>query len=188
MNADIRRKKYSIYSSYTTVLLPVMLFLLCLLSVVLSIFFIKCFLIEDYDSAVYPLLAILVGPWVFILASMWKSGFMHRLFMRFQIEEDGIQCFLLGIKQYKIEWTDIHTFGVVGFSFSYVSGAYILFSKDKNEYAPRTLPEINTISHRRMIIQYRSDVWDALIRFMPTNMSKRLSDALSKKQDCFHKQ
>lgn len=187
MNTGIRRKKHSIYTPYTTVFLSVMLFLLCILGIVLSIFFIMHFLIDDYDPTVYLLLAILVGPWVFVLASLWKSGFMQRLFLRIHIEEDGIQCFLLGRKLHKFEWADIRTFGVVGFSFSYVSGVYILFSKDKNEYAPKTLPEINMISHSRMIVQYRSEVWDALIQFMPTDMSKKLSDALSKKQDCFHK-
>lgn len=182
-----RSKKFSIYDTYTAVFLPVVLVLLCALSVGVSVFFVKRFLVDDCDPVVFLLLAVLNVPWVYALASMWKSGFMQRLFLRLRIDESGIQGFLFGRKLYELPWADIRTFGVVGFSFSYVSGAHLLFSVQKDEYAPRTLPELNRVCHGRIIVQYRSDVWDALVRVMPTDMGRKLGEALSKKQDCFHK-
>lgn len=187
MNKRGFQAKFCLYESSISFVLPVLLALLCLLSVALSSFFIKRFLLDSYDPAVYFLLAILIGPWIYVIVSLQRNGLLKRLFLRFSVDESGIHCFLLGKKCYSIDWDNIHTFAVIGFSFSYASGVMIIFSSDKKEYAPRNLREINRISQGRMVIQYRSDVWTALQQFMPTDMCEKLSYAISRNQDCFHK-
>jgi hypothetical protein len=179
--------KYSLYESSISCVLPTLLLLLCLLSIVLSGFFIKKFLFDSYDPAVYFLVALMIGPWIYVIIGLQQSGLFKRLFLRFSVDESGIHCFLFGKKQYEIGWDHIHTFGIIGFSFSYVNGVMILYSTDEKEYAPKNFTEINRISNEKLVIQYRADVWDALRQFMPFDMCEKLSYAVSRNQDCFHK-
>lgn len=178
---------YSLYESSISYVLPTFLLLLCLLSIVLSCFFIKKFLLDSYDPAVYFLVALMIGPWIYVIIGLQQCGVFKRLFLRFSVDESGIHCYLFGKKQYEIRWDHIHTFGIVGFSFSYVNGIMILFSTDKKEYAPQKITEVNRISKEKMVIQYRADVWDTLTQFMPLDICEKLSYAVSRNQDCFHK-
>lgn len=179
--------RFGIYDQYTTIILPMMLGLFCALSVGLSAFFIKRFLLDSFDPAVFLLLAIVLGPWIFVLIGLRKNGLLLRLFLRFTLDQEGIHCFLWGKEQYRIEWNRIHTFGLMGYSFSYAGGLLLLFSTDKKELAPKNLVEANRISGDRMIIRYRPEVWEALAEVMPADMGEKLDYALSRKQDCFHK-
>lgn len=183
----IRLKKYSIYDRYTTIVLPVMLGLFCALSVGLSAFFIKRFLLNSFDPAVFLLLAILIGPWIFVWIGLKRNGLLRRLFLRFTLDEAGIHCVLPFGGRYVIRWSEIHTFGTLGFAFSWAGGVMILFSTDKKELAPKNLVEANRVSRDRMIIRYRPEVWEALAEAMPDDMTQMLGHALSRKQDCFHK-
>lgn len=179
--------RFGIYDRYTTFFLPVILGLFCALSVGLSAFFIKRFLLDSFDPAVFLLLAILIGPWIFVLIGLRKNGLLRRLFLRFTLDQEGIHCFLPFGGRYVIRWSEIHTFGTLGYSFSRAGGVLLLFSTDKKELAPKNLMEANRISGDRMIIRYRPEVWEVLMAVMPADMTQMLGYALSRKQDCFHK-
>lgn len=187
MNKRISKKNYSIYDSSSSVFFPVMLMLFCVLSIALSGFFVKLFLIDHYDPAVFILFAILLGPWVYVIVRLQRSGLIQRIFLRLCFDKNGIRCFLLGRKRYQIAWEDIHTYGLIDCFFSYVSRSLMIFSTDPKEFAPQNRIEANRISPCRIIIQYRSDVWVALKQVMPADMCEKLDYAISKKQDCFHK-
>ena len=179
--------RFGIYDRYTTLFLPGMLGLFCVLSGGLSVFFIKKFLLDIFDPAVFQLLAILIGPWIFVLTGLWKNGLLLRLLLRFALDEDGIHCFLPLGGGYTIPWREIHTFGTLGYSFSWAGGVLLMFSTDKKELAPQNLMEANRISPNRMIIRYRPEIWTALAETMPADMREKLQYAIARKQDCFHK-
>lgn len=187
MHNRVFPKKYSLYDSSSSVFLPVILMLFCVLSIALSGFFMKRFVIDDYDPSVYVLLALTMGPWVYAIASLQRNGLLKRLFLRLYFDENGIHCFLLGKKRYQIAWEDIHTYAITGCSFSYASRRMMIFSTDPKEFAPKNRMEANRISQDRIVIQYRPEVWAALTQCMPADMCEKFSYAISKKQDCFHK-
>lgn len=187
MNNSVKPVKYSIYDPCTTFLLPIMLALFCALSIGLSIFFLKRFLLHCYDPAVFLLLTVLICPWVYVFVNLHKNGLLLRLLLRLYFDEHGIHCSLFGKEKYMIEWGQIHTFGTLGYSFSWASGMLILFSTDKKELAPKNTVELNQISRKRMIIRYRPEVWEALMEVIPADMREKLNYAFSRKQDCFHK-
>ena len=187
MNKRALSKKHSIYDSPSSVFLPVILMLFCVLSIVLSGFFMKRFLIDDYDPSVYVLLAVTIGPWVYVIVSLQRNGLLKRLFLQVYFAKNGIHCFLLGKKRYQIAWEDIHTYGFTGCSFSYARRSMMIFSTDPKEFAPKNRMEANRISQDRIVIQYRPEVWAALTQCMPADMCEKLGYAISKKQDCFHK-
>lgn len=187
MNNRVFSKKYSLYDSSSSVFLPVMLMLFCVLSIALSGFFMKRFLIDDYDPSAYILLALTIGPWAYVIVSLQRNGLLKRLFLRLYFDENGIHCFLLEKKRYLIAWEDIHTYGFTDCSFSYASRSMMIFSTDPKEFVPKNRMEANRISPCRIIIQYRSDVWAVMKQVMPADMCEKLGYAISKKQDCFHK-
>lgn len=187
MNNSVKPVKYSIYDPYTTFFVPISLALFCTLSIGLSIFFIKRFFLDYYDPSIFLLLAVLICPWIYVLVNLHKNGMLLRLFLRFHVDKYGIHCSLLGKEQYTIEWDSIHTFATLGYSFSWAGGVLIIFSTDKKELAPRNLMEANRVSRERMIIQYRPEIWEALMEAVPDDMRKKLNYAFSRKQDCFHK-
>lgn len=187
MNKRALSKKYSIYDSSSSVFLPVMLMLFCVLSIVLSGFLMKRFLIDDYDPSVYVLLAVTIGPWVYAIVSLQRNGLLKRVFLRLYFDENGIHYFLLGKKRYQIAWEDIHTYAITDCSFSYASRSMMIFSTDPKEFVPKNRMEANRISQDRIVIQYRPEVWAALTQCMPADMCEKLGYAISKKQNCFHK-
>lgn len=141
-----------------------------------------------YDSIVlFGLLFPIWLLWLVVSISMVKSGLAYRLMLQISFDSSGIHYYLLGFHTHCIPWSDINTFGIYGYSVSYIQKELIIFSTNKYEYAPKTLPEANHISHNRIIVQYRRDVWQAMQPYLPKGMIEKLSDAIDKKQDCFHK-
>ena len=187
MNKTTHAQKHGIYDIFTSLFLPIILTLFFILGIALSLFFIKRFLIERYDPTVFLLIAILLCPWIYIISELIRSGLMLRLLLRMKIDKIGIHCYLFGVKRYTIMWEDVRTYGIIGHSFAYVSKTLILFSLDAKEYAPLNSAGVYKVCENRLIIQYRTDIWDDLMRHMPEDMCKKLTYALSRKQDCFHK-
>ena len=175
--------RFGIYDRYTTLFLPGMLGLFCVLSGGLSVFFIKKFLLDNFDPAVFLLLAILIGPWIFVLTGLWKNGLLLRLLLRFSLDEEGIHCVLPVGGMYDIRWQDIRTFGTLGD----FGSTLLLFSTDKKEIAPKNRQEVHRISRNRMVIRCRPEIWTALAETMPADMREKLQYAIARKQDCFHK-
>lgn len=180
-------KRYSIYDSYTTYMIPIFLLLMGITVVCISGFFIDKFIIQSFDPSVFLLLLILNGPWIFVLVRLLKEQYLKKLFLRFEINNDGIHCFGLGWRDFYITWESIHTYGLLGYSSSYSNKKLILLSTDKKEWAPKNLVEANRVSTSRLIIQYREDVWAALSKQLPHEMQKNMKYSIECNKDCFHK-
>lgn len=180
-------KKYAIYEPYTTYGLLMYLILFSALIIALSCFFVWKFLIVQYTQGVFLLLLILWVPWVFVTIGLFRDGLMKRLLIRLMISREGICWSCFGHKKHIITWDCIHTFGIIGYSVAYVSRTLLLFSVDPKERAAKNITEANRISENRIVIQFRPDVWMELLQHMPEDMQAKLSYAISRKEDCFHK-
>lgn len=181
----INPKKYSLYSPYESFILPfgwgigfnAILIFVC----------IKMNGAGYESSVIIGLLLPLWILWLTVSISMVKSGLAYRLLAQISFDSSGVNCYFLGFPTHSISWTDIHTFGIYGYFVSYLQRELILFSMDKSEFAPKTIQEANFVSKSRIIIQYRESVWKEMQPYLPNDINKKLSAAIEKKQDCFHK-
>ena len=187
MDINISNDDFSIYDPYTTAYIPLGILSLLGLSIGLSVFFIYRFLIITFDPVAFLLLAILLCPWVYVFVEASQNGLIERLIIRLKIDSSGIHCHKLGHKQFSIVWDEIHVYGILDSSFSYVEKKIIFFSLDKQEHMPKNSKEVNKISPRRIILQYRDGVWTALACYLPSDMKRKLDYSLKRNEGCFHK-
>lgn len=153
----------------------------------LVIFCVRRFLIETFDPSVFLLLAIIITPFVFITFKFFHDGILKRFLLKCSIDDDGISYSGPLWKSRKINWSEVHTFGVYFYSVSYLSNTMIFFSTDRTELGPKTAKDAAVLSSNRVVIQYREDIWDALSEHMPSDIRKRIDEALRHQCNCFHK-
>ena len=169
---------YSFRANYPIILgIPIM----HLLILSLSFFFTKRFIVESYDPVAIILLIILLGPLVYVDLGLYRLKIYHRCFMKCKVNEAGIFCYGFGIKAWHIAWEDIHTYGITGYDTPNQPYALVFFSKiiqEKND-----LKQKIQINNQRIVIQMREEAWAALRPHMPTDMEKRISNAMAKKSD-----
>ncbi len=178
-------KKYYLYSMYESTLI---LFGWGVVFIALLVYiFIKMHDAGYSSEDIGMLLLPLFGLWVVLSISMVRSGLAYRLLLQIGFDNSGIHYYILGFPISTMYWADIHTFGICGYSVSYIQRELILFSTNKQEFAPKNIQDANRVSKDRIIIQYRKDAWQAMQQYLPADIRNKLSCAIEKKQDCFHK-
>ena len=150
----------------------------------LCMFWIYRFLISSYDPSVFLLLALFVGGTVCCDVILYRTQAFSRFLVRFKTDASGIHCFGLGWKRWSILWSDIHVFGVTGFTPS--TGMGIIFlSTDPSEKFSRE--KCVSISRERIVFQADEKIWSKLSIYMPFNIKIKLRNSINEKRDCFYR-
>ena len=134
----MKAKKLRLYDAYTTYYTLFGMLFFNVLCFGLGVFFVKIFIIEDYDPAVFLLLLMLPGGVLALDFICIKEGLYSRLLLRCRITDEGIVCSGIGWKRFTLAWDDVKVYGVAGYSWPGQLWAFMFFS-------------INTFYNRQII-------------------------------------
>ena len=99
---------------------------------ILCFFWIKKFLVYNYDPSVYLLIFMFVSITLLCDVLLYRVQVFKRFLLRCKFCNEGIYCTLFGIRNWKIKWDDICIFGTCGYSTMNDRGI-IFLSTDRNE-------------------------------------------------------
>ena len=152
---------------------------------ILSYFFIYKFLIIAYDPTIIILLLFLLGGIILCDILCARMQMFSRYLIWLSIDETGIFCRKVGVKPWLIQWCDISTYGITGYSLANHSFALMFFSTDAQEtYNEKHIVSIN---RNRIIIQIRKRSWETIKRYLPLDIKQRLEESMSMHRNCFCK-
>lgn len=146
------------------------------LAIGLSIFSLIHFVMKN-DPFGWLLIMVLLGPFIFADVEMARKNLLGRFFINYQFCNDGIHCSGLGWGRFIVPWNSIRTYGFADTSYPTVSFRFFYFSKDPGEMYSNT-KNIAVLRKDRLILQHRTDAWEAAKEYMPTDMKRNLEDCL----------
>ena len=146
------------------------------LAIGLSAYFIIHFVMNGEPSG-WVLIPILLGPFIYADVDLIRKHLLGRFFINYQFCADGIHCSGLGWGRFIIPWSSIHTYGYADTSYPTVSFRFFYFSKDPGEMYSST-KNIAALRKDRLILQHRTDAWEAVKEYMPADMKRNLEDCL----------
>ena len=147
-------------------------------------FFVNRFLIKTYDPDVFLLLFLFLGMLILIDVLSIKYRIVQRCFLRFQMDHEGLKWYLIKAKQTSLAWSEIQTYGIVGYDRINQPYAFVFFSKNSRER--NDLQQKMHLSDQRIVIQIRKETLCIMEQYLPRDMKKILS-AIETKQDCFYR-
>ena len=150
----------------------------------LGAFFVKQFFIDSYDPAAYILLFMLIGFLVVTTVPLVKYQFFHRCFLRFRMDNDGLEWYFFRSHSQRLKWSEVRTYGVTGYDRKHQPEAFVFFSMDPNERCDTK--QKMCFGKHRVVIQIREESLCALEQYLPPEMRKAIV-AIEKRQDCFYK-
>lgn len=120
-----------------------------------------------------------------ILADILALPQFPRFLMRCRFSPEGIFCSGTHWGKYLIPWSEIHVYGTCTSSYSYVSMKMLFFSTDKQELGPKNVGEAMRVHRGRLVFQRRKGFDEALYRYMPEDMKKKLQYVVERDQAGF---
>ena len=175
-------KRYALYDNYTTwMILGGMAGMHLLYLWVCYRFFLK------WQETQEPSWWGLIGMFLAICAVVDILGipFFPRFLMRCRFSTEGIFCSGMHWGKYLIPWSEIHVYGTCTSSYSYVSMKMLFFSTDKQELGPKNVGEAMRVHRGRLVFQRRKGFDEALYRYMPEDMKKKLQYVVERDQAGF---
>lgn len=154
-----------------------------LLVAALCAFWIYRFLVVTYDPAVFLLLGLFVGAIIFCDVLAAKVQAFSRFLVRCRVDSDGIYCACLW-KRWSIKWSDVHIFGITGFS-SLAQTGIVFLSKDLREKYQQN--KLTLVTSNRIAFSLDERRWDKFSNHMPTEIKRKLQRAIDNNRDCYYR-
>lgn len=150
----------------------------------LCTFFVKRFLVETYNPDVFILLFLLLGNLLICDMLLFRHQVFQRCYLKFQMDQNGLEWYLIKANRQKLKWSDIRTYGVTGYDIQNQPFAFVFFSKDP--YESSSLKQKMSLGKRRIAIQIRKETICLLEQHLPRDM-KKILDSIENNQDCFYR-
>ncbi len=145
-------------------------------------FFVNRFLIEQYDPSAFVLLFMFLGMLLICDVALFKYQIFQRCFMKFEVDSDGLQWYVVKTQKNQLKWSEVRTYGVTGYDIKNQPVAFVFFSADPKESSD--LKKRMSLGDQRIVIQIREEVVRLLEQNLPSSM-KIITDSIEEKRDCF---
>lgn len=185
MNSKGGFVKLTLFDKFSTYFMKAALVFIHIIIFGLCAFFGKRFSDSGYDFGWLVTPLILLIPLLFVDVAGYVSTAISRWFLRCKIDAHGIYCYGIGWRSWLIPWSEIHTYGISGYSSQRLSFALIFLSTDSKEMFDRQ--KYSEINQHRVVFQACDEIWQGLSVYMPPDMKNNLQWSMKHERDCFHK-
>ena len=150
------------------------------IDIALVVFFIiRFFILETDYYAILLIFLFTAMPIVIILCGRKHQAF-SRFFLRYRFDADGILCYGIFWKTWKIQWADIQSFAITGIS---SPGPYCEFLAMSTDPKKTFNKDIHMIFRDKIIIQTDYQIWKRIRNYFPDDMRRKIDCCFSEKKD-----
>lgn len=178
MVVTLYRRSSTYFVLFGMILMHVFIVFLCS-------FFCYRFWYQEFDPAVFLLLAMFIIPTVAVHILSHPHQALSRFLVRCRVDVKGLHCFGVGWRRWDIAWQDICVYGIQWQGSSDYPYGLIFFSKDTKESF--NIKRYTILNPDRVVFEVRPELWQLLCQFMPQDICGKLGWSMESKRNSFYR-